>query len=78
VVGIILTGAGDDGVRGLIEINRSGGLALAQDPEEAPMPYMPLHAVRYDHVDRVLSLKDLPCALEALAAGRSLDRVRSS
>jgi two-component system, chemotaxis family, protein-glutamate methylesterase/glutaminase len=77
VVGIILTGGGDDGVRGLIEITRSGGLALAQDPDEAPMPYMPLHAVRYDHVGGVLSLKDLPGALEALAAGRSIDTVRS-
>jgi len=69
VVGVILTGAGDDGVNGLIEITKAGGLALTQDPDEATMPYMPLHALHRDHVCRVFSLKELGSALQTLASG---------
>ena len=69
VVGVILTGAGDDGVNGLIEITKAGGIALTQDPDEAPMPYMPLHALHRDHVSRVFPLKQLGSALHTLASG---------
>ena len=69
VVGVILTGAGDDGVSGLNEITKAGGIALTQNPEEAPMPYMPLHALHRDHVSRVFSLKQLGLALQTLASG---------
>jgi len=71
VVGVVLTGAGDDGVSGLIAITKAGGLALTQDPVEAPMPYMPLYALRHDHVARVFPLKEFGPALTALASGKS-------
>ncbi len=48
VVGLLLTGGGADGVSGLISISAAGGLTLAQDPEDAHMPYMPRNAIRYD------------------------------
>jgi two-component system chemotaxis response regulator CheB len=40
-IGIILTGMGDDGSNGLKEINNSGGLTMAQDPNEAVIGGMP-------------------------------------
>jgi two-component system chemotaxis response regulator CheB len=73
VVGVLLTGCGEDGVSGLIAITDAGGLTLAQDPEEASMPYMPLNAIRYDQVAGVVSLHNAPSILASLADG---DHVR--
>ena len=70
VVGLLLTGASDDGVAGLIAISRYGGLALIQDPQDARIPSMPRNALRYDHVDLALPLSAIPTVLATLAQGR--------
>ncbi|HEX6275725.1 MAG TPA: chemotaxis protein CheB, partial [Polyangiaceae bacterium] len=54
--GVVLTGNLRDGVAGLKEIKRLGGLSLAQEPAEAQAPSMPLNAVIHDHVDIVFRL----------------------
>ena len=72
VVGILLTGAGQDGVSGLIAISRARGITLAQDPEEAYMPYMPLSALRSDDVHGVFRIKDLASVVAALAKGETV------
>ena len=73
VVGVLLTGCGEDGVSGLIAITKKDGLTLVQDPEEASMPYMPLNAIRYDEVAGVVSLDNAATILASLADG---DHVR--
>ncbi|HEV7387637.1 MAG TPA: chemotaxis protein CheB [Gemmatimonadaceae bacterium] len=45
-IGIILTGANEDGARGLASIARRGGRALVQDPKSAEIPIMPEAALR--------------------------------
>jgi two-component system, chemotaxis family, protein-glutamate methylesterase/glutaminase len=45
LVGIILTGANDDGSDGIRLIKEHGGLIIAQDPKEALAPYMPRAAI---------------------------------
>lgn len=45
-VGVVLTGANDDGARGLAEISRRGGMAIVQDPETAEGRAMPEAAIR--------------------------------
>lgn len=54
LIGIILTGAGADGSRGLKAIKARGGLAIVQDPEDAEMKDMPqnaLQAVKPDYCE---------------------------
>jgi len=72
VVGVVLTGGGDDGVDGLLAIKAAGGVSIAQDPDEAPHPWMPASAILYDHVDLVLPLVDIAPALVALARGETV------
>ena len=45
-VGVVLTGANDDGARGLRHIVDRGGRAIVQDPATAESPVMPLAALR--------------------------------
>jgi two-component system, chemotaxis family, protein-glutamate methylesterase/glutaminase len=78
VTGVLLTGAGDDGVRGLIHIKASGGLAVIQDPAQAMMPSMPMNALLYDHVDLVLPLADIASTLISLMRGDPITRSTAS
>ena len=73
VVGVLLSGFGDDGVPGLIEIKKAGGLSIVQDPKEALHASMPCTAIRDDDVDAVMKLGDLAAALVDLANGEMLD-----
>ena len=69
VAGFLLTGGGTDGVRGLISIKAHDGFSVIQDPKEAHNPSMPAHALRDDHVDMTVRLREIPCLLRALAMG---------
>lgn len=59
LAGILLTGANEDGARGLARIRAGGGLTAVQDPAEAAHPTMPGAAVRLDAADFVLPLAGL-------------------
>lgn len=59
VTGIVLTGTGCDGARGLAAIHRRGGLALVQSPEEAIAPEMPLAALAAVPDARQLTLREM-------------------
>ena len=54
VVGVILSGALDDGSYGLSAIVRRGGIAIVQDPDDAEVPSMPRAALRLTEVDAVV------------------------
>lgn len=59
LAGLVLTGASEDGARGLAAIRAAGGLALVQDPEEAAHPPMPLAAIAAADPQAVLPLAAL-------------------
>jgi two-component system chemotaxis response regulator CheB len=73
VVGVLLSGGGDDGVSGLTAIKAAGGLSIVQHPDEAPHPWMPANAIAFDHVDAVLPLEEIAAVLSSLARGCAVD-----
>lgn len=68
VIGVVLSGALNDGTAGLRAIKRCGGLAVVQDPVEAPFPDMPASALRHAAVDHCLSVAGMGALLAQLAA----------
>ena len=66
-IGVVLTGANEDGARGLAHIVKRGGLALVQDPKTAEIPIMPQAAIRAVPSAEVLSLETLGPRLIALS-----------
>ncbi len=69
VVGVLLSGGGADGVRGLVAIKAARGISLVQDPREARNPTMPVNAIAEDDVDAVLPLAEVADALAVLTTG---------
>ncbi|MFN4259461.1 MAG: chemotaxis protein CheB [Gemmataceae bacterium] len=66
-VGIILSGTGSDGSRGIREIHEVGGLVIVQDPETAKFNGMPNSAIQTGAVDLVLAPEKIPDALTKFA-----------
>ncbi len=66
LIGVILTGANEDGARGLRTIKERGGLAVVQNPATAESSYMPRAALAATAVDYVLALPELARLLAAL------------
>ena len=67
-LGVILTGMGDDGARGLLEMHRAGARTAAQDEATSVVYGMPREAVKLGAVDDVLPLDDIPAWLLQRAA----------
>ncbi|MCC6533164.1 MAG: chemotaxis protein CheB [Burkholderiales bacterium] len=63
LLGIVLTGANEDGARGLDAIRRAGGLAWVQQPSTSVSPVMPESALRYAGADRILALSEMATEL---------------
>lgn len=55
-LGVIMTGMGDDGAAGLLEMRTSGARTIAQDEETCVVYGMPKEAVRRGAVDRIVPL----------------------
>jgi two-component system chemotaxis response regulator CheB len=66
VIGVVLTGALDDGTAGLGAIKRRGGVAVVQDPADATYPSMPESALRNVRVDHCVPLAEMAGLLERL------------
>jgi two-component system chemotaxis response regulator CheB len=68
-IGVVLTGANEDGAAGLAEIRRLGGVAVAQDPETAERATMPAAAIEAAHPQHVVKLEEIAPLLVRLAQG---------
>ena len=70
-IGVVLTGANEDGARGLAQIVKRGGRALVQDPKTAEIPIMPAAAIRAVPTAEVLPLDALVSRLLELSANNA-------
>lgn len=68
VVGVIASGALDDGTAGLVAVHQAGGVAIVQDPNEAAAPGMPRNALAVVRTAEVLPLDQIAARLVALTA----------
>ena len=71
--GIILTGMGSDGAKGLLAIRQAGGVTMAQDEESSPIFGMPRAAIELRAAQQVLPPAGIIRSLSAL----HVERVRS-
>ncbi|MEY4752724.1 MAG: hypothetical protein RJA44_399 [Pseudomonadota bacterium] len=68
-MGVILSGTGSDGTRGLVSINEAGGFLLVQDPENAKFDGMPRSAIATGLVDDILPIEQLSARIAAHIRG---------
>ncbi|HIJ80644.1 MAG TPA: response regulator [Desulfuromonadales bacterium] len=59
-VGVVLSGTGSDGSRGIVSINKNGGLVVVQSPESAQFDGMPRNAIATSVCDFILAPDRIP------------------
>ena len=62
-LGVILTGMGDDGARGMLEMKQAGASTIAQDEATCVVFGMPKEAIKMGGVDRIMPLHSIPAAI---------------
>jgi len=62
-VSVIMTGMGDDGAKGMLEMKEAGAVTIAQDEESCVVFGMPKKAIDLGAVDQVLPLASIPGAV---------------
>ncbi|MDP2107148.1 MAG: chemotaxis response regulator protein-glutamate methylesterase [Desulfobulbaceae bacterium] len=62
-IGVIMTGMGDDGAKGMLEMKEGGAFNFAQDEASCVVFGMPKEAIKLGGVDRVLPLESLAAAV---------------
>ncbi len=68
LIGIVLTGANNDGSKGLLEIKRNGGLTITQNPSEAESPIMPKSAAKLANPDYILKISEIAKMLTEISS----------
>jgi two-component system, chemotaxis family, protein-glutamate methylesterase/glutaminase len=68
-VGVLLTGMGEDGARGLLELHQAGGQTFAQDEATSAVFGMPQAAYRMGAVTELLPLDEVAAAVRRAVAG---------
>ncbi|MEB0140734.1 MULTISPECIES: chemotaxis response regulator protein-glutamate methylesterase [unclassified Undibacterium] len=63
--GIIMTGMGDDGALGMLDLHKAGAGTLAQDEKTCVVYGMPKEAVKLGAVDRIVPLGEIAADIEA-------------
>ncbi|MCF2497525.1 chemotaxis protein CheB [Dyadobacter chenhuakuii] len=56
---LLLSGANEDGTKGLLAVKKTGGITLVQNPETAQMPYMPNYALAHAVIDHVCDIAQM-------------------
>ncbi|NJO15327.1 MAG: chemotaxis response regulator protein-glutamate methylesterase [Thioploca sp.] len=70
-IGVILTGMGDDGARGIKEMHDTGAVTVAQDEQTSVVWGMPCEAIKQGGIDYVLPLNRIPDKLISLCSNHT-------
>jgi two-component system chemotaxis response regulator CheB len=70
VVGVLMTGMGDDGAEGLGAVKKAGGMTIAQSEDSCVVYGMPKAAIERGYATRVVALDVMSATLQAVC-GRS-------
>jgi len=62
-VGVIMTGMGDDGAKGMLEMKQAGAYTIAQDEKSCVVFGMPNEAIKLGGVDKILPLEGIAGAM---------------
>jgi two-component system chemotaxis response regulator CheB len=62
-LGVIMTGMGDDGAKGMLELKQAGAYTIAQDEASCVVFGMPKEAIKLNAVDSVLPLDEIADAI---------------
>jgi two-component system chemotaxis response regulator CheB len=62
-LGVIMTGMGDDGAKGMLELKQAGAYTIAQDEASCVVFGMPKEAIKLDAVHSILPLDDIADAI---------------
>jgi two-component system chemotaxis response regulator CheB len=74
-VGVIMTGMGDDGAQGMVELKRAGAATIAQDEATSVVFGMPAEAIARGAVDEVVPLDGIAAAVLRRAASGETRRI---
>jgi two-component system chemotaxis response regulator CheB len=69
-VGIILTGMGDDGANGLLEMKQAGAYTIAQDEGSSAVYGMPRAAIELGAANKVLNIDDMAGYIIGIISGK--------
>jgi two-component system chemotaxis response regulator CheB len=72
LIGIILTGANNDGAAGMQSIRKHGGMTIAQNPVSAPFPVMPQAAIAAGGIQYIFDLQEINHFLSGIPKKHSL------
>lgn len=73
-IGLLLTGMGTDGAKGMLAMKQAGATTIAQDEASCVVYGMPRAAVRLNAVDTVASLHEIPAVLTGMLHKRLLSQ----
>ncbi len=78
-IGVLLTGMGCDGARGLLELKLAGALTLTQDEASCVVYGMPMQAVKIGASTQEVALKDMAATIvESLNSHQSTTQIQAS
>ncbi|MGJ8624405.1 MAG: chemotaxis protein CheB [Yoonia sp.] len=78
-VGIVLSGTGSDGAKGIRAIRKHGGITIAQDDLTARYSGMPVSAIETGVIDLVMSPEEIGAQIsKIIMMPRNLDKLRAS
>jgi two-component system chemotaxis response regulator CheB len=72
LIGVLLTGMGNDGASGLLRLRNAGAATIAQDESSSVIYGMPREAAKLGAAQQILPLEQIATALQRLCAGQAV------